>query len=115
MIRRPPRSTLFPYTTLFRSGFVDPFYVFSIDLSIRFALNTIIGGLGTPLGPFLGSILITSLETDLRATLSGFKTGFAGIYLVISRTALILVVRFAPRGVIGLAGRVRAWRGRAEA
>src|SRR2546422_10811875 len=24
MIRRPPRSTLFPYTTLFRSGFVPP-------------------------------------------------------------------------------------------
>src|SRR5258708_15011048 len=23
MIRRPPRSTLFPYTTLFRSGVVD--------------------------------------------------------------------------------------------
>src|SRR3712207_8471490 len=23
MIRRPPRSTLFPYTTLFRSGFGD--------------------------------------------------------------------------------------------
>src|SRR2546421_9315829 len=42
MIRRPPRSTLFPYTTLFRSGFqafypgpglgghcipIDPFYL----------------------------------------------------------------------------------------
>ena len=24
MIRRPPRSTLFPYTTLFRSGELDP-------------------------------------------------------------------------------------------
>src|SRR3712207_7104459 len=24
MIRRPPRSTLFPYTTLFRSGFAIP-------------------------------------------------------------------------------------------
>src|SRR3712207_8132986 len=24
MIRRPPRSTLFPYTTLFRSGFINP-------------------------------------------------------------------------------------------
>src|SRR2546430_4837775 len=24
MIRRPPRSTLFPYTTLFRSGWVKP-------------------------------------------------------------------------------------------
>src|SRR3989449_5791471 len=26
MIRRPPRSTLFPYTTLFRSGFPDSPY-----------------------------------------------------------------------------------------
>src|SRR5438477_4210174 len=26
MIRRPPRSTLFPYTTLFRS-WMDPFYL----------------------------------------------------------------------------------------
>src|SRR5688572_31602649 len=25
MIRRPPRSTLFPYTTLFRSGHVDSY------------------------------------------------------------------------------------------
>src|SRR2546422_9535307 len=25
MIRRPPRSTLFPYTTLFRSGFAEGF------------------------------------------------------------------------------------------
>src|SRR5689334_24269010 len=25
MIRRPPRSTLFPYTTLFRSAALDPF------------------------------------------------------------------------------------------
>src|SRR2546429_6298382 len=27
MIRRPPRSTLFPYTTLFRSQQLDPIYV----------------------------------------------------------------------------------------
>src|SRR2546426_8925467 len=26
MIRRPPRSTLFPYTTLFRSGRTSPFW-----------------------------------------------------------------------------------------
>src|SRR3712207_8474893 len=34
MIRRPPRSTLFPYTTLFRSGLVE------IIASIRGALST---------------------------------------------------------------------------
>jgi branched-chain amino acid transport system permease protein len=96
-------------------GFVDPFYVFSIDLSVRFALNTIIGGIGTGLGPFLGSLLITSLETYLRATFSGMKTGFAGIYLVIYGTALILVVRFVPEGLTGLATRLSARRSRAHA
>src|SRR5437667_4362802 len=33
MIRRPPRSTLFPYTTLFRS------FIIAIGLSIVFALG----------------------------------------------------------------------------
>src|SRR3712207_8325857 len=31
MIRRPPRSTLFPYTTLFRSGEVDELEVDDLD------------------------------------------------------------------------------------
>jgi branched-chain amino acid transport system permease protein len=96
-------------------GFVDPFYVFSVDLSVRFALNTIIGGMGTALGPFLGSILITSLETYLRASLSGVKSGFTGIYLIIYGTVLILVVRFVPDGLAGLAARLRARRARAHA
>src|SRR5262249_3229750 len=37
------------------------------DLSVRFALAAIIGGLGTALGPFLGSVLVTTVETWLRA------------------------------------------------
>jgi len=96
-------------------GFVDPTYVFSVDLSVRFALNTIIGGMGTALGPFLGSILITSLETYLRATLSGVKSGFTGIYLIVYGVVLILVVRFVPDGLAGVAGRLRARRARAQA
>jgi branched-chain amino acid transport system permease protein len=93
-------------------GFVDPFYVFSVDLSVRFALNTIIGGMGTALGPFLGSILITSLETYLRATLSGVKSGFTGIYLIVYGVVLILVVRFVPEGLAGLGSRLWARRAR---
>jgi len=87
---------------------VDPAYVFSVDLSVRFALNTIIGGIGTALGPYLGSILITVLETYLRATFAGMKAGFTGIYLVIYGAALILVVRWAPEGLTGIAARLRA-------
>src|SRR2546426_7266957 len=30
MIRRPPRSTLFPYTTLFRSPFLKAYTVFNV-------------------------------------------------------------------------------------
>jgi branched-chain amino acid transport system permease protein len=96
-------------------GFVDPFYVFSVDLSIRFALNTIIGGTGTALGPYLGSVLITSLETYLRATFAGVKTGYTGLYLVIYGAALILVVRFVPEGLAGIAARLRARVARAHA
>ena len=94
-------------------GSTNPTYVFSVDLSVRFALNAIIGGMGTALGPFLGSILITSLETYLRATFAGVKAGFTGIYLIIYGTALILVVRFVPDGLAGIATRLRMRRAHA--
>jgi branched-chain amino acid transport system permease protein len=82
-------------------GFVDPFYVFSVDVSVRFALASIIGGLGTALGPFLGAALITTLETYLRAQFGGVGAGLIGIYLIIYGCALILVVRFVPQGLVG--------------
>src|SRR3712207_8826019 len=42
MIRRPPRSTLFPYTTLFRSVILE-------GVSVRAAGHTILGGIGLAL------------------------------------------------------------------
>src|SRR5688572_31614913 len=33
MIRRPPRSTLFPYTTLFRSAMANPYLAFAAVLA----------------------------------------------------------------------------------
>jgi branched-chain amino acid transport system permease protein len=82
-------------------GFVDPFYVFSVDLSVRFALAAIIGGLGTALGPFLGAALVTAVETYLRAQFGGIGAGLVGIYLIIYGCALIAMVRWIPRGLVG--------------
>src|SRR3712207_7047602 len=50
MIRRPPRSTLFPYTTLFRSAF-DPHYGgvgSGQDHGIRADLMVVLGEDGAP-------------------------------------------------------------------
>jgi branched-chain amino acid transport system permease protein len=97
-------------------GFVDPFYVFSVDLSVRFALNAIIGGVGTAMGPFVGSLLITSLETTLRAVFSDVRGGLVGIYLIIYGCLLIVVVRLIPQGLVGWFGqRIRAARRYARA
>jgi branched-chain amino acid transport system permease protein len=82
-------------------GFVDPFYVFSVDLSVRFALAAIIGGLGTSLGPFLGAALVTTVETYLRAQFGGIGGGLVGIYLIVYGCALIVMVRWAPHGLVG--------------
>jgi branched-chain amino acid transport system permease protein len=81
-------------------GFVDPLYVFSVDLSVRFCLFAILGGIGTPLGPFLGAALITILETSLRARFGGIGAGLVGIYLIIYGVVLIVTMRFAPQGLL---------------
>src|SRR3712207_7808142 len=49
MIRRPPRSTLFPYTTLFRSEgtHIEPSERFG-DLYLRLTKEAILGTVGTP-------------------------------------------------------------------
>jgi branched-chain amino acid transport system permease protein len=85
-------------------GFVDPFYVFSVDLSVRFALGAVIGGVGTALGPFLGAALVTTVETFLRGQFGGIGAGLVGIYLIIYGCALIAIVRWAPQGLVGWIG-----------
>jgi branched-chain amino acid transport system permease protein len=96
-------------------GFVDPFYVFSVDLSVRFALAAVTGGLGTALGPFLGAALITVLETYLRARFGGIGAGLVGIYLIIYGVALILIMRFTPEGLVPWLARLRRRPGPASA
>jgi len=79
--------------------FIEPYSEFSLDLSIQFALVPMIGGMGTSIGPFLGSLVMTPLQELLRSWLGG---QFAGLYLVIYGCILMLVVIFIPQGILGL-------------
>src|SRR5256885_14395112 len=69
MIRRPPRSTLFPYTTLFRSfnGMVGVFYPTNIrGKGIGYASG--MGRIGMIIGPMATGFLLSgkvSLQTTL--------------------------------------------------
>jgi len=82
-------------------GFVDPFYVFSVDVSVILAMAAVIGGVGTALGPFLGAAVVTTVETYLRAQFGGIGAGLVGIYLIIYGCALIVIVRWIPQGLMG--------------
>src|SRR3989454_7712603 len=81
MIRRPPRSTLFPYTTLFRSRIV----FFVVPASIAFiVLNRVIIGALFQTGRFtadatqlVGNVLAAySLGLVGQATVKLFASGF---------------------------------------
>jgi len=81
--------------------FLDPPSLFSINISVQIALLSIIGGLGTPLGPIVGSLVMTPLD----GLLSQFFGG--GPRLLIYGLALLGAVLLAPKGIVGT---IKAWR-----
>src|SRR3712207_3849213 len=81
MIRRPPRSTLFPYTTLFRSQ-APGFYRFKVG---SFTVTTVHDGFRTM--PVAGFVLNATLEEVQRVLAESFLP--ADTYLNI-RTATVV-------------------------
>lgn len=86
--------------TLFAQYFLylDPTYVIAPELSFQFALLPAVGGLGTAIGPILGSFLITPLSELLRSNLGNAA---AGLHLVIYSVGLIVVMLYFPSGIAG--------------
>src|SRR3989442_308466 len=65
MIRRPPRSTLFPYTTLFRSTVTVPALATSPSGTVTFGVTSLPPGSGTFSAPSCG---LTATGTDRKST-----------------------------------------------
>src|SRR3712207_7727227 len=66
MIRRPPRSTLFPYTTLFRSERLHPADDFTFRISSSIPLN---GGLGSSASAIVAGLVAADHLFELDAEL----------------------------------------------
>ena len=75
---------------------LSPDRVMSMGMSIEIILRPIIGGMGTVLGPMVGSFLITLPAEWTRAYLS--EMGRPGLHMVIYGFVLIFAVFFFPGG-----------------
>src|SRR2546422_6298194 len=80
MIRRPPRSTLFPYTTLFRSLFL----LVALAIALGAAALTQAAGLSLALGAFLAGLLINESDYahETLARLLPLRDAFVALFFV---------------------------------
>ena len=88
--------------------YIDPNSVLSTALSIKMALVSILGGVGTLFGPVVGSVGLTCIEEFTRTVFGGSGRGTDTI---IYAALLIVVAVFYPTGVVG--GWRNFWRRRA--
>ena len=94
MIRRPPRSTLFPYTTLFRSGGGVGIYVGGADGHAEFHAGQLLFARDGALVAQPFDALTAQLTGDPRVLLPGIETLGAAVRTVmsVSRTGMMLYV-----------------------
>lgn len=87
------------------NGFIDPSITFAIDSNVFPIAMTILGGIGTVAGPFIGALLLAGANELLQRFFVSGHTLFFGAMIV-------LIVLLLPRGLVwlfGLRGGVRAW------
>jgi branched-chain amino acid transport system permease protein len=90
------------YTT-----FLEPATMFSLSTSIEIAMFSLIGGLGTVVGPLLGTVLVVPLAELARGWLGAQANGLHGF---VYGTVLVLITLTLPGGLVGTFGvRVGRW------
>jgi branched-chain amino acid transport system permease protein len=86
--------------------FIDPNTAFNFDISIKAALVSIVGGVGTLFGPLVGTVL---LETT-AALLQSWLGNQAGVQVTVYSVILMAVILWRPTGIMGFANELLAKR-----
>jgi branched-chain amino acid transport system permease protein len=93
--------------------YIDPPSVLGTGLSIKMALVSILGGIGSLSGPVIGAAVLTTID---EVTRSAFGGSGRGTDLVIYAALIIVIAVYYPTGVVGWFRNFRARRaGRAAA
>lgn len=92
-------------------GFLDPpTFLDAVQVGAFIPLCALIGGLGTIVGPVVGGLVLPTLQTYLKQSLSGLPAGFSEAILGL---LLVLVALFFREGIWGWIARMtRRVRGR---
>lgn len=79
--------------------YIDPFMIFSLDISMKIVLLTVLGGVGSIYGPIIGAAIFIPLSEFTRIQLGGSGTG---IDLMIYGLLIVLITCYQPRGIVGM-------------
>jgi branched-chain amino acid transport system permease protein len=88
--------------------YIDPASVLQTGLSIKMALVSILGGVGTLFGPVVGAGVLTVIEEGTRAAFGGSGRGTD---LIIYAGLIVVIAVYYPSGVLGW---LAQWRSRRE-
>jgi branched-chain amino acid transport system permease protein len=78
--------------------YIDPASVLSTGLSIKMALVSILGGVGTLFGPVVGAVVLTVIEELTRVVFGGSGRGTDTI---IYAALIVAIAVFYPNGLLG--------------
>jgi branched-chain amino acid transport system permease protein len=78
--------------------YIDPASVLHTGLSIKMALVSILGGVGTLFGPIVGAGILTMIEEGTRALFGGSGRGTD---LVIYAALIVVIAVYYPTGALG--------------
>ena len=78
--------------------YIDPASVLGTGLSIKMALVSILGGIGTLFGPLVGAVILTLIDEGTRAIFGGSGRGTD---LIIYAALIIVIAVYYPTGVLG--------------
>ncbi len=87
--------------------YIDPGSVLHTGLSIKMALVSILGGVGTLFGPIVGAAILTVIEEGTRALFGGSGRGTD---LIVYAALIVLVAVYYPTGAMGWLKNARARR-----
>ena len=84
------------------NGYIEPSATFNVKWTMSMLLATVIGGVRTEEGPFLGSIVAVFLYFVLAR--------YSGYSLLIQGIILVLIMLASPQGIVGMLRKMRWYR-----